>query len=232
MKNFLLGLLIVFVLAIVGLLWKENQLQKHILGETTTKPISVVESMKQKGFTPTSEEEEDVQKLKAAGLDEDQIISIIFERRKILANIESEKTHSMCELSRQEVLSDGFSQGITDISEIKKLAALYDLLCFGETDIEIPEPAPQVIQEDKSSFIRQPTPTIDTSFQDKWEQERKEKCQKEMNEYNTCMNEYNAEMAEYSACLAESNNPDKQLSFLKPYCYKPYKYCPKPFCMY
>jgi len=145
---------------------------------------------------------------------------------------QTESPHPICKLSRQEMLSDALSKGVTDINELKKLAATYDLLCFGETDIEIPE-SPQVVKTDKQPVIKVSTPTpMDTSFTDKWEQERKEECQEDISEYNTCMNEYNVEMAEYSACLSECNTPNSITGEIPQFCHcvKPYNSCSKPYC--
>jgi len=182
MKKLLVILSFIALSATVGWLWQKNQL----LSENTTTPTNIVESIKQKGFSLTAEEEALVLKLAESGSNEDQIISAITERREILANIESKNMPSMCKLSRQEVLRDAYNKGVTDVNEIEKLAATYDLVCFGETDIEIPESAPQGISEDKPS--------------NKILENMEQKCQEQQAEYNSCLIRYNTKMIEWQNC--------------------------------
>ena len=79
-------------------------------------------------------------------------------------------------------------------------------------------------------YEKQAVPVQEESTFDKWEQERKQKCQEDINEYNTCMNEYNAKMAEYNECLAERSNPNHFMYGFS--CYKPSNFCYKPLCLY
>jgi hypothetical protein len=65
---------------------------------------------------------------------------------------------------------------------------------------------------------------------EKFNRESEQKCQKDINEYNSCMIEYNSKMTEYNACISESSNP-KSYRY-NGYCYKPSNFCYKPICAY
>lgn len=55
---------------------------------------------------------------------------------------------------------------------------------------------------------------------------QQKECQEKINKYNICMNEYNSEMADYNTCLSETNNPDSIKYGW--YCHKPINTCFKP----
>ena len=68
---------------------------------------------------------------------------------------------------------------------------------------------------------------------EKSEQESKERCQKELTEYNSCLSEYNAKLAEYNTCLNESSDPNSwRYSKYGTSCFKPSSHCFKPICAY
>ena len=70
---------------------------------------------------------------------------------------------------------------------------------------------------------------IESSIE-KTNSENKEKCQQDLNEYNSCLGEYSSKMAEYNSCLTESSDPSSWR--YKSYCSKPSNYCLKPVCTY
>jgi len=65
---------------------------------------------------------------------------------------------------------------------------------------------------------------------DKFNQERKQECQQDLNKYNVCLSEYNSKMAEYNICLSESSDPSSWRH--GSYCSKPFNFCYKPICAY
>ena len=106
--------------------------------------------------------------------------------------------HPICNSTKQEVLNDAFSEDVTDVNELKKLSALYDLLCFGKTDVDISE------AEQKESITGN------------WEQYLTGKCRKEQEEYNSCLIKYNTELLEWQNCQAGKQTFGCPLSSMHP----------------
>lgn len=93
----------------------------------------------------------------------------------------------LCKRARHEVLADAIAQGVTNsLNDLKEIAAIYDLLCFGETDIEIAKEAP--------------TP-VDPGFGD----QIKTNCNEEQIKYSACLTAYNTEMIQYQSCMLNQN---------------------------
>lgn len=82
--------------------------------------------------------------------------------------------------SKTEVMALAAKDGLS-ISEMKEVGALYDLLCFGETNTNIQEGQPDTAQKEFGSKI-------------------KEDCIQEKAEYSTCLTKYNTELIEYQNC--------------------------------
>lgn len=197
MKKLLIILPLIALFTISGWLW-QSQLHTRIASESPTKPsITIPTPKKILGETIQKKQPEDLP--------------------------------PMCNMTKQEVMLDAFNFGIKDANELKKLSATYDLLCFGETDIDIPEESPQsqyIVEERSPITLTKPTPMQQVeSFAEKWEKEQQQKCQEDINEYNTCLSEYSAKMTEYNSCLVEHDD-----AMFSP-CSKPYSYCSKPACL-
>jgi len=92
------------------------------------------------------------------------------------------------------------------------------------------------LQKEKVGSKNSPT-SIDAqaiikSSIEKTNQEEQAKCQRELNEYNSCLAEYNSKMAEYNSCLTEEANPNSWNYGKTSFCFKPSNYCFKPACAY
>lgn len=204
-KLFIIPIFIALSVTAGWLLRKEQLLEKN-----TATQLDIIENTGQKGASPTTEE------------------------KSVDTNNPFYDPSLGRIMTKKEVMIDAYNQGVTDVNELEKIAATYDLLVFGETDIDTSESS-QAVNVNEQPVIKLPTSKpIDTSFTDKLEQERKEKCQEDINEYNTCLNEYNSELAEYNACLVKYGNKTSPLTgeLVNPdyYCVKPYSSCSKPSC--
>lgn len=65
---------------------------------------------------------------------------------------------------------------------------------------------------------------------DEVERKGKEKCQSDLNEYNSCRSDYNTKLAEYNTCLVEKS--DSSSWHYNSFCSKPFDFCRKPICAY
>ena len=90
---------------------------------------------------------------------------------------------------KSQVLNRAFLDGVTDVTELKKISRTYDLACYGKTDVDISETiSNQAAQENISDDISK-------------------KCQEDQVKYNSCLTEYNTKMLEYQNCLnCKANN--------------------------
>lgn len=109
-----------------------------------------VKDTKNDSFNIRPDEEPFAQELRGHGIDEEQIIAGLSERRRVLSNLESqqelnpntntgdvvEPTNPFNGMTKQEVLRDAFNKGVTDLGELEKLETLYDKL-VGEDDVPI-----------------------------------------------------------------------------------------------
>lgn len=128
--------------------------------------------------------------------------------------------------SRSEVLQIAIKEGL-DFEGIAQVAATFDIVCFGSTDVEIPlNQVNEIITEPDVIQIPTVQQVPAEPFTDEWNRKRREECQDKVAEYNSCLAEHNAEMTKYNTCLIE--NQGNKYNF----CYKPYESCSKPTCAY
>ncbi len=195
-------LLTIAAVSIVGLFWRENQLKVDAANKSLLK----------------QQEQKEISTLKA------QNISPESQTKEVELKAES----PLCQMTKQELLTKALAKGAS-YDDLREIAGIYELVCLGETDIEVSKssPAPELVEQPQERTLIFTTPVPNISFQDEWERKRKEECQEDINEYNVCMSEYNVKMAEYNSCLTRELEDKDSFDF----CSKPVKSCYKPYCM-
>lgn len=132
-------LLIFFIVSMVFLVGSYVYYQSKMLSNRNYQVINrveeTIEGIKQKGFILTAKEESIVQELAKNGSNVDQIISAITIRREIIANNKEKQRPEFCNLTKQEILNDAFSEGVIEPNELEKLSDTYDLLCLNEAEM-------------------------------------------------------------------------------------------------
>jgi len=199
-------IIIVAILSLAGgtLYYRNQILNSSPISQTGNTQTTMIEKLEQRGISLTPEEKSLVLKLVVGGSNEEQIVSGITQRRAVLADVEPEKTPVMCVLSRQEILSKAFSEG-ANLSDLNEVAATYDLVCLGETDIDISqfEADGKIAQEDFDENI-------------------KSNCKENQDKYNSCLTKYNTDMIEYQSCVTCKANNEYGCALA---CTKPYNNC-------
>lgn len=201
--------LLILIIAILSLAsgifyYRSQTLNLKLISQVDKSQTTMVERLKQRGFSFTPEEESLVLELAESGSNEEQILSGITQRRTVFARIKSEKTPEMCNLSRQEILSKAFSEG-ANLSDLNEVAAIYDLVCFGETNVDISQYG-----------------TDEKSAQEEFNDKITEDCKKDQDKYNSCLTKYNTEMIEYQSCMTCKANDEYGCGLA---CIKPYNNC-------
>ena len=128
--------------------------------------------------------------------------------------------------TKQEVVKLAAKEGF-NINQLKAVSAYYDLICYGDTDVELSPEIQEVESPDPIVITKQPSLNLE-DFNKRWEQDRLAKEQKEYQECQQKMIEYNSCLAEYNAKLTEDQNCSLNGGFI---CSKPYNTCSKPWCL-
>lgn len=107
-------------------------------------------------------------------------------------------------LSKSDILQKAIKAG-ADVNNLKEIAATFDLVCEGTTDIDTSKSADKTVIQDNSS-----------------DNEISKNCQQDREKYNSCLTEYSAKMTEYQSCLSCKANKEFGCDLA---CVKPYSSC-------
>jgi hypothetical protein len=204
MKTNIVVLVVFLVIAsFIGFLWKKNNLKIKIASETSLKPlITELDGLTYKGSNKEQIAEWNAglipfrQKAKEFGFTDDEIDNEIMRRFNMATDNENPTptlTNPICKNQRSNLLTDALSKGAS-ANDLKEIAAIYDLICTGKTDIDISETS-----QDNTGVNYQ---------QNNYDKNIKQDCQEDQIKYSSCLTEYNTKMIEYQSCLSCKANEE------------------------